>query len=43
MIRMPHYMDLGVRDYLRDDDRFNGPAVGRVTIVSSTPSAEVRP
>ena len=43
MIRTPHYVNLGVRDYLRDDDRFNGPVVGRVTIVPSAQSAEARP
>jgi hypothetical protein len=42
MIRTPHHANLGVRDYLRDDD-FNGPVVGRVTIVPSAQSAEVRP
>jgi hypothetical protein len=25
MIRTPRYVNLGVRDYLRDDDRFNAP------------------
>ena len=33
LVRTPHYVNLGVRDYLRDDDRFNGPVVGHVTIV----------
>jgi hypothetical protein len=36
-------VNLGVRDYLRDDDRFNGPVVGRVTIVPSAQSADVPP
>ncbi len=32
MVRMPHYPNTRLRDYLSDDDLFNGPVVGHVTI-----------
>ncbi len=32
MVRMPHYANTRLRDYLSDDDLFNGPLVGHVRI-----------
>jgi hypothetical protein len=32
MLRMPHYPNLSLRDYLRDDDLFSGPVSGTVDV-----------
>jgi len=32
MVRTPHYANTRLRDYLSDDDQFNGPLVGHVRI-----------
>jgi hypothetical protein len=39
MVRMPHYANTRLRDYLSDDDSFNGPLVGRVRIEAPPPTA----
>jgi hypothetical protein len=39
LVRTPHYVNLRLRDYLSDDDQFNGPVVGHVTIVPKAQAA----
>jgi hypothetical protein len=36
MVRLPHYPNTRLRDYLRDDDFFSGPIVGQVRIREGT-------
>jgi hypothetical protein len=43
MIRTPHYVNLELKDFVSDDDRFNGPIVGHVTIVPRAQAAGARP
>jgi len=34
LVRIPHYPNTSIADYLHDDDEFSGPVVGRLTITA---------
>ncbi len=33
LVRVPHYQNTSLRDYLHDDDAFSGPVVGQLTVI----------